>query len=242
MRFALLIFLAMPALAGYQMPGLPMLLPSPLGDSRLASQSEKEHPKNAPLYGVTLPKGEHLGFTVVSWARVTSASTNTAQLTTQAFWSGEPIQYFNPDLLAGACAHGVSGGTNMSGTLTVDPFPWQPYTDAHLSAASNSWRKGVYTVSGWASNAVTVSIGGTNSYFAAGEFTKNVIPGTSSYVSISSTGLVAIGISRTPAARFFNRIDGVQAAYGTLVSGTFSNQITICVWRFAIDGTNQIYR
>ena len=53
--------------------------------------------------------------------------------------------------------HGARG-VELGGALTLDPFPWQPYEAG--TVPSNQWPRGVYTVAGWSSNAVTVTLGG----------------------------------------------------------------------------------
>jgi hypothetical protein len=241
MRFptVALVLLASTALAGFQ----PMM-PSPLGDARIGKLRQYAGAGRME-YGVQLPAGQHQGFTVVGWFRLMSAGTNLNQCVPYSFWCPDKIKYSNPDLL-----DGVGGlravGTNLSalgGSITIASFPFAPYTNLDVAPVSNQWPRGIYTISGWSSNAVVVTLGGSNVYFGPGEFTKNAKPGTSNSVIITGTGLVAVGISRTPCHRFFGEISSVGVGNGTFPNETLvTNGINLVVWRFAMEGSNQTYR
>lgn len=241
MKLSLAMFmLAMPLLAatGY-------LQPSRYGDARYGMHHRNTNsvPPNIE-HEVILPSGQYEGITVTAWMRIKPRPGATCHLTTYAFWCGDPVIKTAPDLLAGAGAHGVIGGTNLTdlgGTITVSNFPFSTYTNAHLAGVTNVWKRGVYTIDGWTSNGVTVTLGGTDNVFPAGRVHKNALPGPAASVVISGSGLASIGISLTPCYRFCQEIDGVTDG-NIFTSGTVSSGITFCVWRFKIDGANQIYR
>jgi hypothetical protein len=131
--------------------------------------------------------------------------------------------------------------TTAGGAITIASFPWQPYADTN---SSNTWPKGVYTLAGWSSNVVTVTLGGNDVILGPGEFNKNAIPGPSDSVVISGAGLCSIGISRTPDSQFFWQIDGVKeenAPYYT-TDTIVTNELCFCTWRFRLDGSNHLYR
>ncbi len=221
--------------------GLLDLQPSVYRDARYGALSQSTN-LSGIQYSVQLPPGRHAAFTVLAWMRVKTPN-NDSMLTTSAFWCPDPIRYANPDLLSGAGGWGTSSGTNLTtlgGSITVASFPFSGYTNTDV--AGNPWPRGVYTLAGWASNTVTVGLGGTDVTLGPGEFTRNAIPGPANSVVISGSGLVSIGISKTPCHRFFDEIDGVVV--GALLSreSCVTNELSLCVWRFRADGTNQVYR
>lgn len=222
-----------------------LLQPSVYGDARLGYLSLiTNQPGTGLRYAVTLPSGRHEGFTVCGWFRLKETG-GSGKMTTFAFWCPEKIQYSNPDLLAGVGGFGSANGTNLTalgGSITIASFPFTPYTGAEVAPISNTWPRGVYTIAGWASNAVTVTLGGTDVVLGPGEFTKNAIPGPAASVVITGSGLASVGISKTPCYRFFDELDGVSEEASFSDASTISNQISFCVWRFKVDGTNQIYR
>jgi hypothetical protein len=148
------------------------------------------------------------------------------------------VQYSNPDLLGGAWAHGIAGGTNLTASTTeFSSFPFSTYTN-HPSI-TNLWPKGIYTVAGWASNAVTLSLAGATNTFGPGAFTRNVTPGTSNNCTLTGTGLVAIGISQTPCHRFYDTPNGYgQTNETAVVSIITTNGLTFMALSLAADGTN----
>jgi hypothetical protein len=228
--------MGMPSYVG---PSSSILQPSVYGDSRYGSLRSKT--MTNIMFSVSLPEGEHEAFTVVAWMRAISTN-GISFLTTQAFWCPDKIQYTNPDLLAGVGGHDTAGTnlTDVGGSITVASFPWQPYA---FPEDTNDWPKGVYTIAGWASNEVTVSLGGTDYVVGPGEFNRNALPGPADSVVISGTGLVAIGISQTPCNEYFNEMDGVTTnGLGFTPESVVSNEISMVTWRFKIVGTNQIYR
>lgn len=210
------------------------------GDARYGGESSRT-PSNTMFY-VSLPPGRHHGITVSAWARLIYSGKR--YITTAAFYCPEAIQRFNPDLLSGAGGYAQADGTNLTalgGSVTVSAFPFQPYTDA---TSSNIWPRGVYTVAGWTSNAVTVTLGGAAATLGPGEFNRNVIPGSSASCVIAGTGLVSVGISRTPDANFFGMLDGVAAegVKGLTGDSIITNEISFCAWRIRLDDDIHIYR
>ena len=230
-------------LAGAAHASLFDLMPSPLGDARYG-RLEACSMTNGRFAGlVTLPTGDHPGITVTAWARVVT-SNDTKGLTTGAFWCPDRLVLSNPDLLGGAGGYWREDGTNLTaagGAITVADFPWQPYTEPHLTVASNKWPRGVYTIAGWASNAVTVTLGGADVVVGPGAFNVNALPGVAAGVVLSGSGQCRIGISRCPAGRFFDEIDGLMDGM-KINAGLITNEIAFAVWRFYAEGSNQVYR
>lgn len=218
------------------------------GDARIAA--ERSITVTNILFDVELPADGCHAFTVCGWFRLVYAETT--WLTTQAFYCPENINKSNPDLLAGVAGYPSNGqwngsaGTNITtlgGSITVAEFPWTPYLDP---VSSNRWPRGVYTLAGWTSNELTVSLGGTQLVVSAGAFNINSLPGpaSSNAVIISGSGPVCLGISRTPDAQFFSMVDGVvdgASAYFTADS-IVTNEISFCAWRFLLNDTEHIYR
>jgi len=214
--------------------------PSVYGDARYANDQRVTNLTNV-LFPVSLPPGRHQAFTVVAWLRAIDPLAGTFYAITQAFWCPDPQQKSNPDLLEGAGGHG-SGGTNLTtlgGSITVASFPWQAYSQPEIT---NQWPKGIYTLDGWASNAVTVTLGGTDYVLGPGVFHRNAEPGVADSVVITGSGLASIGISRTPCYRYFEEVDGVTDGLIFDKATIVTNELVMCVWRFRVDGSNQIYR
>jgi hypothetical protein len=210
-------------------------MPSATGDARLASQTTSTAAD--AMFQVRLPPGDHNGMTVTAWAR--TSYTGDMFLTTACDYTPEAVQRFNPDLLGGMVGH--PSGTNLTGTVTVGAFPWQPYTD---STISNIYPQGVYTLAGWSSNAVTVTLGGTEVVVGPGAFNRNVNPGGGAACVIAGSGPAAVGISRTPASQWFGHVDGVRDELSDVLTGDsiVTNEISFCVWRIRLDQTTHLYR
>lgn len=215
--------------------------PSPLGDARFGSLRCFTNEQSIG-YQVVLPSGRHEGFTVTAWMRVT-APANPGWLTTFAHWCGDPIQRSNPDLAANA--FGYPAGTNLTaagGSITIASFPFAGYAGIP-TIVSNRWPKGVYTLDGWSDNAVTLSLGGTDITLGPGTFHRNAIPGPAASAVLSGAGVAALGISRTPCARYLMEIDGVTTGDQKLEADNIvTNQLRMCTWRFRIVGATQTYR
>lgn len=210
------------------------------GDARLAGLRDFGTITNY-LVEARLPY-DCTAFTLSAWVRRVNVITN-AQITTQEFWCPDPIQSYNPDLLNGI--GGFVTPTNLTaagGAITVANFTWQPYTD---TTASNIWPRGVYTIAGWSSNAVTVTLGGADISVGPGEFNRNAIPGPSASVIISGNGPCSIGISRAWAHRFFGNVDQFMNQSGMAIlssSGQITNELSLVVWRLSIGQAAQIMR
>lgn len=221
---------------GSSVPFGPLMLRPALGDSRLAVQASEAN-RPLMLYNVELQADSH-ALTVCGWFRLRYPSAANIQATTAARWTPEAVLRSNPDLAGGA--FGFPAGTNLTGTLTVDPFPWGAYPP---SAGSNCWPRGVYTLAGWSSNALSVSIGGSTVTLGPGSFNRNAVPGAGSSVTVSGTGPASLGVSLTPCAEFFSAIDGVIAQGQTLApESIITNSLKFCSWRLRLDGEHHVYR
>lgn len=223
------------------------LMPSPLGDARLAEPVYTQG-TNGPAnvrFEVVLPPGRHEAFTVVAWMR--TIKRNPSWLTTSIKWCPDRIQRLNPDLAAGA--FGWDGGTNLTaagGSITVASFPFSGYasSDPASTTFTNQYPRGVYTVNGWSTNAVTLTLGGTDYELGPGTFARNYVPGPAASAVLSGSGPVAVGISKTPMHRFYSEMDGVTDVEHKLLEdeSIVTNELAMCTWRMRFDGTNQIYR
>lgn len=233
----LLLAAALPALANVGT----LRQPSVLGDARYGALRVTTNAQRI-AYAVDLPPGRHAGFTVVAWMRVTSPA-NPGYLTTYASWCGDPIQRSNPDLAANAFGYQEPAGTNLTaagGSITIASFPFAGYTG--IPVVSNRWPRGVYTIAGWADEAVTVTLGGTDIVVGPGEFNRNALPGAAASVVLSGAGAAAIGISRTPCASYQHVVDGVAEGNVLTADSIVTNSLRLCSWRFRIDGPTQSYR
>lgn len=194
---------------------------------------------------VSLPPGVHEAFTVMAWLRAKPELPGNHQLTTYAFWCPDAIQRSNPDLLANAGGY-ASGGINLTelgGSVAVPGFPFSGYAGI-TAAVSNKWPRGVYTIVGSSTNAITVSLGGEDVVVGPGAFNRNAIPGPSSDVVISGTGTATVGISRTPCHRFFHEFGAeINAVTGSFTYDSLvTNELTMCTWRFDCSGGKQVYK
>lgn len=233
MRYGAPIFLAA-ALACEAYALDPRLTASVYGDARMAYEGAAT--LTNILFDVQVPPGDHNALTFTGWLRIAGCPSNT-YLTTQAFYTPERVQYSNPSLIP-LCG-GYHTNLTLSGAVSWASFPWQPYADPVIS---NRYPKAVYTVDGSSSNAVTVTLGGTDYTFGPGEFNRNVIPGPADSLAISGAGAVRIGISRTPDYQFFGEIDGVAAGISLTAESIVTNEISFCAWRILLNGTQHIYR
>lgn len=206
-------------------------MPSAVGDARYGCDLSFPAQAGYQFYDLQIPQGEHEALTFLFWMRQT-VPTNTMYTTPYLSYAPGPVQYWNPDLTAGAWAHGTAG-TNIAGAVAVTNFPFSGYG---IAAVSNQWPRGVYTVDGWSSNAVTVSLGGTDYSFGPGAFNRNCTPGPSASAVLSGTGLVAVGVSRTPCHRFFTAYYTPYESSTGMLNAT--NGWHMCAVRVAISGTN----
>jgi hypothetical protein len=191
---------------------------------------------------VEIPRGEWDGLTVTGWARIKNYQSNDFFVTTQMLYAPEPVQRFNPNLVSNS--FGYVSEIGVTGTVAIADFEWRHYA---CGPVTNIYRNGVYTFAGWSSNACSVYAGGNTLALGSGEINRNLIAGTNNTVlSLSTTGLVSIGVSLCPAAEFFNNIDGVADTNST--QGTFTgdssitNELSFCSWRISLTATEHIYR
>jgi hypothetical protein len=230
--------LAIPAAATTASTGL-MLVPSVYGDARMGVLATATN-QNRIYFTVKPPPGLHRALTVTAWLRLKPEVAGAHTWIPYAVWCPDRINYGSPDLLAGAGGFGV-GGTNLTaagGSVTVADFPFSAYTGHPVAY---KWPRGVYTIAGSSTQAVTVTLGGTDIALGPGAFNRNAVPGPSDSVVISGAGVAEIGISKTPCYRFFQEISG-ESIYGNLSDSTsITNEIVMYTWRFRCENGQQIY-
>ena len=191
---------------------------------------------------IKIPDGEWHGLTVSMWLRFRMSNTNyparNNNLTTFAFWCPERIRRDAPDLTGGA--FGYPGGTNLSGSASV------AYSFSRESgfAPSNVFARGCYTISGWSSNAVTVTLGGKDISVGPGEFNQNAEPGESDGIILTGSGPVAVAVSRLHAHQFFQQLDGVlsEEGLGFTAETVITNELVFAAFRINLDASNHIFR
>lgn len=210
--------------------------PASLGDARVASQDEKSF-AGSKHFEARLDHDTH-EFTCTAWARISTAIHTL--VTTSAFYSPDAFSMSNPDL-AGNLYNFASGGLWQTGTVSIQNFEWQTYSSERLS---ERYPRGLYTLDGWTSNALTVALGGNAYSFAPGVVRRVIAPGQEDSFDVSVTGRVCIGISVCPAGQFFSNVDGVRALGSGLWTpeSVITNEISFVSWRFRLDDTAHIYR
>ena len=213
-------------------------MPSSLGDARMGFDRTAHTITNLEFH-VPVLTGSHTGLTVTVWSRLTTgtsyAITNT-EVGVRLLYAPEAIRRSNPSL-AFADAQGWPTNMLLAGSVSKDPFPFAPYGPG---TSSNTWPKGVYTVAGWSSNAVTVSVGGNSVTLGPGEFNRNVIGGSGSACTVTGSGLANIGVSRCPDAEFFI-LDGVEMIDGGMFfrpQCVLSNEIKFVSVRLCLSETS----
>jgi hypothetical protein len=210
-----------------------------LGDASFGYYNQ-EQTTNYVVRGVILPSGEHEALTLTGWYASSWTGAHDIVVQPELFYTPEEVQYSNPDLLGGAWAHGVSGGTNLVTAFNFVGFPFSTYTN-HPSV-TNTWKWGVYTVDGWSTNAVTLNLGGIDFTLGPGTFNRNVIAGGSGACILTGTGLVSIGISKTPCHRFYSSTMNRGFASTTDFQGIArSNGLAFVIMRMRSDLTNHIF-
>ncbi len=234
----LMVFAALPGLAASVNFGSAWqrFMPSALGDARLAGAARYASVTNL-TFSFNVPQGAHTALTVCVWARLTTgteeALTNT-ELGVRMFYTPEAVRMDNPSL-AFADAQGWPTNMTLDGTTSKDPFPFQAYEPG---PSSNAWPKGVYTVAGASSNAVTVSVGGNEVTLGPGEFNRNVIGGAGTACAVTGTGWARIGVSRCPDAQFFE-LDGVALQPGVQFLQPWcvvTNELKMVAMRLCLNG------
>lgn len=196
---------------------------------------------NPGMVEFAIPEGEWNGLTVTMWMRFRMSNTNdysgrSANLTTSAFWCPERVVRDAPDLTGGA--FGYPNGTNLSVSSSI-AFDFE--REAGF-APSNVFVRGAYTLAGWASNAVTVTLGGKDISVGPGEFNLNAEPGESDGIIVTGSGPVAVAVSRLHAHQFFSMIDGVMGERGITDETCVTNEILFISFRIRLDASNHVYR
>ncbi len=220
----------------------PRLTASIYGDARYAvSEQGLEFTGSNGIPGTLsarLPYGEWNNVTVTVWLRCTATNPAISTVATVrplwAVYCPEPIQSSAPDLLSGAC--GYPAGTNFEGTASFA----HTFTAEGGSVPANVFAKGAYTVAGWSSNAVTVTLGGAAMSLGPGEFNRNALPGDGTGITVGATGAVAVGVSRLHAHQYFNE----AANHGSLDNLTMSltNELVLCAYRIRLDASLHVLR
>lgn len=215
----------------------PSLSAGVYGDARWAA--ERSDDPTQTVFSVTLPEGRHNALTICGWFLLKYEGSR--WMTTFASYAPEAVRRSNPSLVF-ADAQGFPTNLILSGAVSVPSFPWQPYPPGEPS--SNVWPKGVYTVAGWSSNALTVTLGGQDLNLGPGTFNRNITPGPADSCVLSGSGPACIGIARTPAAQFFTQIDGVKNEEDNLLTADsiVTNEWKFCSWRIRLSETDHIYR
>jgi hypothetical protein len=197
---------------------------------------------NPGMVDIRIPDGEWHALTVTMWLRFRMSNTNyparNNNLTTTSFWCPEPIRRDAPDLTGGT--FGYPNGTNLSGSASVAfDFPRE-----NGYAPTNVFPRGAYTISGWASNSVTVTLGGKDIAVGPGEFNRNAEPGESDGIIVSGSGPISVAVSRLHAHQFFQAIDGALNAETVQLSDetVITNEIVFVAFRIRLDASNHIYR
>lgn len=208
------------------------------GDARCAGEWERTGRTNVN-FEVRLPAGEHEGMTVTAWMRLKGVTSN-SWMTTDARYCPEAMQRVQPDL-AGE-AWGCTGGVTLAGSVAVPGWTWRGYAPG--SVGSNAWPRGVYSVAGWASNAVTVSLGGNELTLGPGRFDRTMLPGPSEGAVLSGTGAAGVGICLTPYHEYWDELDGVvvEESQQLAAESIVTNELSFCVWRIRLDDGLHVYR
>lgn len=211
-----------------------------LGDASMAWEYQRQS-TNFMVLGVELPPGTHEEITITGWYShvYTNSSCYAAPLLN---YTPDEVQRSNPDLLNGALAHNVYGGTNLTGTFSFSGFPYATYTN-HPSV-TNTWKWGVYTIDGWSSNSLTINLGGIDYSVGPGTFNRNAIAGGSGDFIVTGTGLASIGVSKTPCHQFYTAGTTMLIAdIGNIEFGGASTTNGIAFWSIRVrsNGTNHVF-
>jgi hypothetical protein len=209
-----------------------------LGDASMAWEYQRQATNNYLQVDVKLSEGTHDAITLTGWYSM-SFTNFECYVVPQLFYTPDEVQLSNPDLLNGSLSHGVSGGTNLTGTFSFSGFTYSTYTNH--PTITNTWKWGVYTLDGWSSNSLTINLGGIDYNVGPGTFNRNAIAGGSGDFIVTGTGLASIGVSKTPCHKFysFSLLDTVTIEE---FSGGISSTNGMGFWsiRIRADGTNQV--
>lgn len=209
-----------------------------LGDASMAWEYRRPPTNNYTFVGIELPDGTHDAITITGWYKHTTTNYN-IYASPWLHYTPEAVQYSNPDILGGALAENVAGGTNLTGSFSFSGFPYSAYTNH--PAITNTWRWGVYTLDGWSSNSLTVNVGGIDYSVGPGEFNKNCIAGGSGDFIVTGSGLVSMGVAQTPCYQFYSAKNEYNDQ-GNINWGGASSTNGIAFWSIRIQatGTNHI--
>lgn len=215
------------------------------GDARNAAEWAAVAYTNASAYPGKVrafpPPGDHAALTCTMWARFNTTNALAANTfrTSGSVWCPEPVRRSGPDITAGA--FGYPSGTNLVASASMD-YSFAPHPGA---APSSVFPRGVYTVAGWSSNAVTLTLGGADVSLGPGEFNRNALPGPSGGIVLTGSGPCAVGVSGPLRPhQFFNAIDGVLGG-GTVMftpDSVVSNELVFLSYRLRLDASNHLYR
>jgi hypothetical protein len=209
-----------------------------LGDASMAWEYQAQMTNEYLSVDVQLSPGTHDAITLTGWYSITYTNYEVL-VCAHLFYTPDEVQRSNPDLLDGALAHSVAGGTNLTGTFSFPAFPYATYTN-HPSI-TNTWKWGVYTIAGWSSNSLTINLGGIDYSVGPGAFNRNAIAGGSGDFIVTGTGLASIGVSKTPCHKFYETsiLNLINSEADTrYISGT--NGFAFWAIRIDADGTNHV--
>ena len=210
---------------------------SNLGDARFSGEREFVI-TNMPSPGmveVTLPPGEYKELTFLTWVAVTETTPPVLykQMSASLFYCPEPVDRTGDDILEDACAY--TSETNLNGQIS---FPALTFAAYPAIPTSPTMTYGAYTVAGWSSNVVTVVMGGITTDFGPGDINRNITPAASSGLTVTSTGLCSLGISRCHLHQFFGGLGNVSEEQGIIGVFSLTNELRMVVFRLKLDGTN----
>ena len=209
------------------------------GDARNAYQRDGiAWPTNAVSeFSVELPTGEYHAITVSYWVRFMGSSNQyqTACMETRSSYCPEPVINSGPDISSGA--FGFPTGTNISGSASC-AYAFAPESNV----PSNVFARGAYTIAGWSSNTITVTLGGSDVVLGPGAFNRNALPGPSDGIIVSGSGSVCVGIAKMHAHQFFGGFDFAASSVGNNYGRGVSNELAFVAVRIRLDDAQHIYR
>lgn len=213
-----------------------------LGDARNAFGTYRfNYVTNCAFPGtidVKLPEGEYNSVTFTMWARF--MTTNDSQMlrrATMAHWIPE-IRRTAPDITEGA--FGYPGGTNLDAAVSI-PYTFTRHEGEYPDAV---FPRGCYTIAGWCSNTITVTMGGKEITFPPGEFNKNAEPGEADDIIVSGGGLASVGISKMYPHEMFSVHGGVFDDGEMLFNSesVVTNELIFLAYRILLNQTSHVYR
>lgn len=210
-----------------------------LGDASYAWEYQAQPTNSITNIGIILPEGTHEAITITGWYKHTTTNYH-VYASPLLHYTPDEVQWDNPDLLDGALAHAVEGGTNLTGSFSFPAFPYATYTN-HPSI-TNTWKWGVYTLAGWSSNSLTINLGGIDYSVGPGVFNRNAIAGGSGDFIVTGSGLVSIGVSKTPCHQFYSADNAYNDPSNQFWGGASStNGIAFWSIRLRSNGTNHVF-